>query len=76
MIKVPKDAGWLIPGLEVKRWFSLIIIGVTLALLGLCIILNLKPIYWLIGILLKDAVETIFRGTFFIGFFFGFAKTD
>ena len=52
-IKVPKNAGWLIPGLEVKRWFSLIIIGVTLAILGLCIVFNLKPIYWLIGVLLK-----------------------
>ena len=54
-IKIPKGAGWLLPGLEVKRWFSLIIIGTTLALLGLCIVFDLKPIYWLIKVLLKIA---------------------
>ena len=52
-IKLPKNAGWLIPGLEVKRWFSLLIIGTVLALLGFCIVLDLKPIYWLIKLLLK-----------------------
>ena len=25
-----KDAGWLIPGLEVKRWFALIFLGSVL----------------------------------------------
>lgn len=54
-IKIPKGAGWLLPGLEVKRWFSLIIIGTTLALLGLCIVFDLKPIYWLIKVLVKIA---------------------
>ena len=52
-IKLPKDAGWLIPGLEVKRWFSLLIIGTVFALLGLCIMLDLKPIFWLYKALLK-----------------------
>ena len=57
-LKMPKEAGWLLPGLEVKRWFSLIIIGTSLAILGLCIIMNLKPIYWLVSILLR-LVRTI-----------------
>ena len=83
MIKVPKNAGWLIPGLEVKRWFSLIIIGVTLAILGLCIILNLKPIYWLISVLLKLVKvvpsEFIGIGLVVLGAFFflqGWFKTN
>lgn len=53
--KMPKDAGWLLPGLEVKRWFALIIIGTTFALLGLCIMLDLRPITWLTNVLLKIA---------------------
>ncbi len=48
--KIPKDAGWLLPGLEIKRWFSLIIIGTVLATIGICIIYNLKPIFYLINI--------------------------
>ena len=83
MVKVPKDAGWLIPGLEVKRWFSLIIIGVTLSILGLCIILNLKPIYWLISVLLKLVKvvpsEFIGIGLIILGAFFflqGWFKTN
>lgn len=82
-IKVPKDAGWLIPGLEVKRWFSLIIIGVTLSILGLCIMLNLKPIYWLLSVLLKMVrvlpSEFIGLGLIIVGAYFflkGWAKTN
>ncbi len=51
--KIPKEAGWLLPGLEVKRWFILIITGATLAVVGLCIILNLRPVYTLIRMILK-----------------------
>lgn len=73
-IKMPKEAGWLLPGLEVKRWFTLIILGTSLAILGLCIILNLKPIYWLIGILLRVVrtipSEPIGIGLIVIGAFF------
>lgn len=51
--KIPKEAGWLLPGLEVKRWFILIITGATLAVVGICIILNLRPVYTLIRMILK-----------------------
>lgn len=51
--KIPKEAGWLLPGLEVKRWFILIITGATLAVIGICIILNLRPVYTLIRMILK-----------------------
>ncbi|MBQ7450061.1 YvcK family protein [bacterium] len=82
-IKVPKDAGWLIPGLEVKRWFALIIIGVSLAIFGLCIVLNLKPIYWLLSVLMKLVKvlhsEVIGIGLILVGayiFLKGWAKTN
>ena len=52
-LKIPKDAGWLLPGLEVKRWFILIITGAILATVGFCIITNLRPIYILINLIIK-----------------------
>ncbi len=55
-IKVPKDAGWLLPGLQVKRWFMLIILGTMFSLLGVCIIFDMRPIYFAVGILKYIAV--------------------
>ncbi len=52
-LKIPKDAGWLLPGLEVKRWFILLIFGAIIAAIGLCIICNLKPVYSLINMIMK-----------------------
>lgn len=54
-IRMPKDAGWLLPGLEVKRWFLIIIIGTILSTIGFCIVLNLKPIYFLMNLIMKIA---------------------
>lgn len=48
---MPKDAGWLLPGLQVKRWFGLIILGTIVSLLGLCVIFDMRPVYFAIGIL-------------------------
>lgn len=45
-IKMPKDAGWLLPGLKVKRWFALIFIGSLLILLGTMITFNMRPVYF------------------------------
>lgn len=50
-IRMPKDAGWLLPGLQIKRWFGLIIIGTVVSLLGLCVLFNMKPVYFAVGIL-------------------------
>ena len=36
-MKMPKDAGWLIPGLQVKRWFFLIFVGAVFIALGMLI---------------------------------------
>lgn len=52
-LKIPRDAGWLLPGLEVKRWFVLIITGAIIATVGVCIISNLRPVYSLINMILK-----------------------
>lgn len=56
-IRMPKDAGWLLPGLQVKRWFGLIILGTIISLLGLCVIFDMRPVYFAIGILKYIAVS-------------------
>lgn len=45
-IKMPKDAGWLLPGLQVKRWFAMIFVGSLLILLGTMIFFNMRPVYF------------------------------
>ena len=47
-VKIPKDAIWLVPGLKIKRWFALIIIGSVLAALGLTFLFKLEPIYFIV----------------------------
>lgn len=45
-LKVPKDAFWLLPGLQVKRWFAMIFFGSVLIILGAMIIVNMRPVYF------------------------------
>lgn len=45
-IKMPKDAGWLMPGLQVKRWFAMIFVGSLLILLGTMIFFNMRPVFF------------------------------
>ena len=45
-MRMPKDAGWLIPGLQVKRWFALILLGTILITVGILILTDIKPIYY------------------------------
>ena len=82
-IYIPRDAGWLLPGLEVKRWFLLIITGAILAAIGLCIIYNLRPVYSLINMIVKITQMLpseiigwllIFLGAFL--FFLGWLRTN
>ncbi len=82
-LRIPKDAGWLLPGLEVKRWFLLLIIGALMAAVGLCIIYNLKPVYTLIKMIMKITQmlpsEIIGWGLILLGgilFFFGWLKAN
>lgn len=41
-----KDAGWLLPGLRVKRWFAMIFVGSLLILLGTMIFFNMRPVFF------------------------------
>lgn len=45
-IKMPKDVRWLLPGLQVKRWFAMIFIGSLLILLGIMICFNMRPVFF------------------------------
>lgn len=45
-VRIPKDAGWLIPGLQVKRWFALILLGAVLMTVGVLILVDIKPIFY------------------------------
>ena len=78
-----KEAGWLLPGLEVKRWFALIFLGSLLITIGLMILFNLRPVYFIMEFIRKIAmtvptnllsiVITIIGGVLF---FEGWKKTN
>ena len=57
IFKIPKEAFWLLPGLEVKRWFLFLILGTLLATIGLCILMDLRPIYNLLTLTMKVAAS-------------------
>ena len=54
--RIPKDAGWLLPGLQIKRWFVLIILGTFFSLLGVAILFNMRPLYFIVGMIKYVAV--------------------
>ena len=81
-VKVSKDVGWLIPGLNVKRWLFLIFLGSVLMVLGFLIIFDIRPIYQTMEFIRKAAlilpteilaVVVILIGAFI--FFSGWKKT-
>ena len=81
-VKVTKDVGWLIPGLNVKRWLFLIFLGSALMVLGLLIIFDIRPIYQIMEFIRKAALilptEIIAIVIILIGaivFFNGWKKT-
>ena len=82
-IKMPKQAGWLIPGLQVKRWFALIFVGTALMTVGILILFDLQPIYntmqFISKIATKISTEWLAFGIVMIGaaiFFKGWQKTN
>ena len=82
-IKIPKQAGWLIPGLQVKRWFALILAGAVLMTIGILILFDLQPIYntmqFISKIATKISTEWLAFGIVMIGaaiFFKGWQKTN
>ena len=81
-VKVTRDVGWLIPGLNVKRWLFLIFLGSVLMVLGFLIIFDIRPIYQIMEFIRKAALvlptEVIAIAIIFIGaivFFSGWKKT-
>ncbi len=48
-VKMPKDAIWLVPGLRIKRWFALIVLGSVLAAIGITLLFRLEPIYFIVS---------------------------
>ncbi len=82
-IKIPKQAGWLIPGLQVKRWFALILFGTILMTVGILILFDIKPIYYTMQFISqianKISTEWLAFGIVMIGaaiFFKGWQKTN
>jgi uncharacterized cofD-like protein len=55
-VNVTKDVGWLIPGLNVKRWLFLVFLGSVLILLGFLIIADIRPIYTTMELIRKAAL--------------------
>lgn len=45
-MKMPLEAKWLVPGLQVKRWFAMIFLGSVLMTLGVLILFDIKPIFY------------------------------
>ena len=54
-IKMPKEVFWLMPGLQVKRWFLMIVSGAVFATIGICILFDLRPILFFINLVQKFA---------------------
>ncbi len=82
-IKIPKQAGWLMPGLQVKRWFALIFAGTALMTVGILILFDLQPIFntmqFISKIATKISTEWLAFGIVMIGaaiFFKGWQKTN
>ena len=82
-IKMPKQAGWLLPGLQVKRWFALIFVGAVLITVGILILFDLKPIYntmqFIQQIATQISTQWLAFGIVMIGaaiFFKGWQKTN
>lgn len=82
-IKMPKQAGWLIPGLQVKRWFALIFAGAVLMTIGILILFDIKPVYYTMQFVSalagRISTEWLAFGIAMIGaalFFKGWQKTN
>lgn len=67
-VKMPTGTLWLVPGLKLKRWFALIVVGSVLAAIGTALLFKLEPIYFLIKYAKKmfHTVQPEFAGLVFI----------
>ena len=62
-----KNVGWLIPGLNVKRWLFLIFLGSVLIVLGFLIIMDIRPIYMIME-LIRQAAMVLPSNALAVGF--------
>jgi uncharacterized cofD-like protein len=81
-VDVKKEVGWLLPGLEVKRWFFLIFLGSTMIVLGFMVLAGIHPLYKAVELIQRAVYKLnsqLFAAIFiFIGaiiFFKGWQKT-
>lgn len=56
-VKLPEDVMWLMPGLQVKRWFALIFLGAVLMTLGVLILFDIKPVFYTMEFIRKVAMN-------------------
>ena len=82
-MKLPEEARWLVPGLQVKRWFALIFLGAVCMTLGVLILFDVKPIFYTMEFIQKVArnvsTEWIAFAVVMFGagmFFKGWTKTN
>lgn len=82
-IKMPKDAGWFLPGLQVKRWFALIFFGSILMVIGAMMLFNMRPIFYtteflkdIAGLVNTGIIGAVLAGVGAIIFFKGWQKTN
>ena len=54
-IRIPEDAGWLVPGLRVKRWFAMIFLGTVLMTLGILVLIDVRPVFYIMEFIKKMA---------------------
>lgn len=81
-VDVKKEVGWLLPGLEVKRWFFLIFLGSIMIVLGFMVLAGIHPLYKTVELIQRAVYKLnsqLFAAIFiFIGaviFFKGWQKT-
>lgn len=51
MMKFPRLATWLLPGLSIKRWIGLAAAGFAFIFLGMALLLNLQPVTFAIEVM-------------------------
>lgn len=56
-MKMPKDAAWLVPGLQVKRWFAMIFFGASMMTIGFLILCDIKPVFYTMQFIKKVAMN-------------------
>lgn len=68
--RLTRNAGWLIPGLQVKRWLFLVLVGAVFIALGLAILFDAKPISFIMEMvkLLADILPSAVSGLILLGF--------